>query len=150
MFQSCGGSGQVCAGGVSEEFCQTGVGNMCTSAYYQVGSQVFACASCSDTAECQKEADAACGPTIIDAGPPPDSEPADVGPVPDAPFFDAGNVTCTPHACGTMGQTMTFCESFDPSDTCIGAWFEVGGQIFDCNSCADCTTAAQEASQACP
>jgi hypothetical protein len=150
MAVGCSGSGQVCAGGVSEQFCQTEIGNMCTSAYYQVGAQTFNCASCSDTAGCQQEAEAACGPTLIDAGPPDDTGPADTGPLPDAPFLDSGNVTCTPHACGTMGQSMTFCESFDPNDACTGAWYEVAGQLFDCNSCVDCTTAAQQASAACP
>jgi hypothetical protein len=150
MFQSCSGSAQPCATGASMEFCQAGFNNMCTSAFYQVGNQTFPCTSCTDTASCQQEAEVACGPSIIDAGPPP----ADTGP-PDAPFFDApfddgGSVTCTPHACGTMGQTMVFCESIDPNNVCTAAWFDVAGQMFDCNSCTDCTIAAQEASKACP
>jgi hypothetical protein len=122
---------------------------MCTSAFYVVEGQTIPCASCTDTAACQNEAEAACGPTAIDAGPiPTDSGPP--GPPPDAPFFDAGTATCTPHSCGTMGQVMTFCESFDSSNVCTAAWFEVAGQTFDCNSCSDCTTAAQEASKSCP
>jgi hypothetical protein len=145
MFQSCGGSGQVCAGGESVQFCQAGFGNMCTSAFYQVGNQTFPCASCSDTASCQQQAQAACSP-IFDAGPPP--PPSDAEP-PDAPFIDGG-ATCNSRACGTMGQSMTFCESIDPSGTCTAAWFEVGGLVFDCNSCTDCTTASQEASKSCP
>jgi hypothetical protein len=143
MFQSCGGSGEVCADGASLEFCQAGFNNMCTSAFYQVGNQTFPCASCSDTAACQQEAQAACT-SIIDAGPPPQ----DVG-LPDVPIFDAG-ATCNSRSCGTMGQIMTFCESIDPSGTCTAAWFEVAGQTFYCNSCSDCTTASQEASKSCP
>ena len=145
MFQSCEGTGQVCDGGASMDFCQAGFNNMCTSAYYQVGNATFPCASCSDTSACQEEALNACGPSVIDAGPPPE----DVGPVPDAPFFDAG-ATCNSRSCGTMGQFMTFCESIDPSGTCTAAWFDVGGQTFYCNSCSDCTTASQEASKSCP
>jgi hypothetical protein len=146
MFQTCGGSEQPCASGASLEFCQAGFNNMCTSAFYQVGNQTFPCASCSDTASCLNEAEAACTP-IMDAGPPPE----DAGPVPDAPPpFDAGSVTCTPHPCGTMGQSMTFCESIESNNVCTAAWFEVAGQTFYCNSCTDCTTAAQEASKSCP
>jgi hypothetical protein len=33
---------------------------VCTAAYYQVGSQQFACASCTDTASCQMAAQMAC------------------------------------------------------------------------------------------
>ena len=145
MFQTCGGTGQVCAGGASMDFCQAGFNNMCTSAFYQVGNQTFACASCSDTASCQQEAEAACS-SIFDAGPPPppeDAEPAD------APFLDGG-ATCNSRSCGTMGQIMTFCESIDPNGTCTEAWFDVAGQTFYCNSCSDCTTASQEASKSCP
>jgi hypothetical protein len=143
MFQSCAGTGEVCADGASMEFCQAGFSNMCTSAFYQVGNQTFPCASCSDRAFCKQEAQAACT-SILDAGPPPD----DVQ-VPDAPFSDGGP-TCNSRSCGTMGQLMTFCESIDPGGTCTAAWFEVAGQTFYCNSCADCTTASQEASKSCP
>ena len=108
--------------------------------------QTFPCASCTDITACLQEAQNACGPSVVDAGPPP----FDVGPVPDAPFLDGGSQVCTPHACGTTGQSMLFCEDFDANNTCTFAWFESGGQTFDCNSCSDCTTAAQEASKACP
>jgi len=153
MSTLCGHQGgESCEDGAFMEFCQTEFGNTCTYAYYLVGNETFGCASCSDTAGCLQQAENACGPIVIDSGPPADviSPPDDVGPVPDAPFGDAGEAVCTPHACGTMGQTMDFCESFDTNNTCIAAWYEVAGQIFDCNSCSDCMTAAQEASKACP
>lgn len=148
MFQSCGGSGQVCADGASMQFCQAGFNNMCTSAYYQVGNQTFPCASCTDTGTCEQEALSACGSTIIDAGP-PDLGPPDEGP-PDSPFFDAGP-TCTSHACGTMNQFMTYCE-VDQNGVCEQAWYEVGTQTFYCANCSQsgCMMAAQQASAACP
>jgi hypothetical protein len=62
---------------------------------------------------------------------------------------DGGVPSCHSVPCGTMGQMETFCESLIGT-TCTAAWYTVGSQTFDCNSCTDCTTAAQEASKACP
>jgi hypothetical protein len=129
------------------EFCQAFFNNMCASAYYQVGNQTFSCASCTDTTMCLNEAQAACT-SIFDAGP-----PTDVGPVPDAPAPDAVAATCHSVPCGTMGQSMEYCEVDDgEGGGCTQAWYQVGSQIFDCTSCtqAGCQLAAQEASKACP
>lgn len=150
MSETCSGGGQVCADGASMQFCQTDFNNMCTSAFYQVGSQTFPCASCSDTSACAQEAQNACAISVVDAGPPDVVPPEDVGPVPDSPFVDGGP-TCTSHSCGTMGQLMTYCE-IDDNGTCTQAWYEVGPQTFYCASCtqAGCMMAAQQASMACP
>jgi hypothetical protein len=56
---ACAGAG--CGnGGGSIEMCTVTTNGLCTSAYYQVGSQQFACASCTDTTACQMAAQMAC------------------------------------------------------------------------------------------
>jgi hypothetical protein len=152
------GGGQVCGtthGACPITFCATQANGMCLSAYYQVGSQTFQCASCTDTQACLQEANSACqdaGP-VADTGPGFDVGPADVGPVTDVgPVGDAVGPTCTPHGCGD-GGTMLYCEIDNgPGGACTQAWYEVGAQVFDCTSCsqAGCQAAAQAASMACP
>jgi hypothetical protein len=56
----CSGSSQPCANGQFLDSCQNLDNGQCTSAYYQVGSQTFPCASCTDTTGCQQQATAAC------------------------------------------------------------------------------------------
>jgi hypothetical protein len=55
----CTGS-TTCTNGQMLETCLTLVNGVCTQEYYQVGNQVFSCASCTDTSVCQQEASAAC------------------------------------------------------------------------------------------
>jgi hypothetical protein len=152
-FTGCStGTGAVCANGGSIQFCETGFSNMCTSAYYQVGSQTFPCTSCTDTTSCAQQAQDACGPSEVDAGPPP----FDVG-VPDSPVFDGiggdGATTCHAVACpGDGGQTIEYCETDDgPNGACTAAWFAVGPDVFECTSCSQqgCQAAEQAAGAAC-
>ncbi len=79
------GGGQVCStsnGACPVTFCAMQANGTCTSAYYQVGSQIFPCGSCTDTQVCSQQAADAC----LDAGP-----VADVGPIPDVgPPTDVG------------------------------------------------------------
>lgn len=146
------GGGQVCStsnGGCPLTFCATQANGTCTSAYYQVGSQTFQCASCTDTQTCAQEAANACldGGPVADVGPIPDvGPPTDVGPVP-----DASGATCTPHPCGDGGQ-FEYCVIDDDAGTCTQAWFQAGGQVFDCTDCSaqGCMAAEQAALMACP
>jgi hypothetical protein len=55
---SCTGTG--CGTGGSIEMCTVSSNGVCSAAYYQVGSQEFACASCTDTTSCQMAAQMAC------------------------------------------------------------------------------------------
>jgi hypothetical protein len=55
----CTGSG-TCSNGQTLESCMTLENGFCTEAYYQVGDQVFSCASCTDTNVCVQEAKMAC------------------------------------------------------------------------------------------
>lgn len=154
---SGGIGGQACQtsnGACPITFCSTLANGTCGSAYYQVGNQIFPCASCSDTQLCLQEANDAC----MDAGPVADVSPlpdvsTDVVTVPDATPFDASGATCHAVACGTMGQSMQYCE-FDNGDggACTQAWYEVGTQVFACTDCsaAGCMAAEQAASMACP
>lgn len=51
----CSGSAASCANGESLESCQNlGANGQCTSAYFQVGTQTFACVSCTDLTSCQQ------------------------------------------------------------------------------------------------
>lgn len=59
MTTSCAGAGCGTGGG-SIEMCTVSSNGACTAAYYQVGSQQFACASCTDTSGCQMAAQMAC------------------------------------------------------------------------------------------
>jgi len=157
-FGSSSGGGQVCStsnGACPITFCATQANGTCTSAYYEVGGQMFSCASCSDTQACLQEATNACldaGP-VVDTGTPDFGPGTDVGPVPDGPFFDGGSPTCHAVPCGTMGQSMEYCEVDDgEAGACTQAWYQVGSQVFDCTSCsaAGCQSAEQAASMACP
>jgi hypothetical protein len=153
---SSGSGGQGCTtsnGACPITFCSTEANGTCSSAYYQVGNQIFPCASCSDTQVCLQEASDACvdGGPVADTGPGFDVGPADVGPVPDSPAFDAPGATCTSHACGTMGQSFEYCEVDEgEGGACSQAWYQVGGQVFACASCLDCQAAEQAALMACP
>lgn len=155
------GGGQVCNtsnAACPTTYCYTQTNGSCISAYYQVGSQIFPCASCTDTQLCLQEANDACmdaGP-VADVGPgpdvgPPDVVPADEGP-PDSPAIDASGATCHSVQCGTMGQSMDYCEVDDDAGVCTQAWYQVGAQVFDCTSCSasGCMSAEQAASMACP
>jgi hypothetical protein len=42
------------------EACETYDNGTCTGAFYQVGTQTFPCASCTDTAACERAASVAC------------------------------------------------------------------------------------------
>ena len=42
------------------QLCVAGSGSQCTGAFFQVGSQTFKCASCTDTTACEEQAAAAC------------------------------------------------------------------------------------------
>ncbi|HTQ45702.1 MAG TPA: hypothetical protein VMI75_23250 [Polyangiaceae bacterium] len=54
-------SGSQCSSGTNSiELCTVSSGGTCTAAYYQVGSQQFACASCTDTSSCEMAAQMAC------------------------------------------------------------------------------------------
>jgi hypothetical protein len=153
-----GSGGQGCTtsnGPCPISFCSTQVNGTCSSAYYEVGTQIFPCASCSDTQVCLQEATNSC----LDAGPVADSGPvADVGPGPDVGLpdvvFDApAGATCTAHACGTMGQSFEYCELDDgEGGACTQAWYQLGTQVFACTSCsaAGCQAAEQAALMACP
>jgi len=148
---SSGGQGCTTSNGACPiTFCSTDVNGTCSSAYYEVGSQIFPCASCSDTQVCLQEATDAC----LDAGPVADIGPADVGPVLDAPVFDAPpGATCTSHTCGTMGNSFEYCEIDDgEGGACTQAWYQVGTQVFACTSCSatGCQSAEQAALMACP
>jgi len=149
---SSGGQGCTTSNGPCPiSFCSTDVNGTCSSAYYEVGSQIFPCASCSDTQVCLQEATNAC----VDAGPVADTGLPDVGPgdvgLPDSPVFDASGATCTSHACGTMGQSFQYCEIDEgEGGACSQAWYVVGAQVFDCTSCTDCQSAEQAALMACP
>jgi hypothetical protein len=59
---TCTGSASLdagCASGQLLESCSTTTGST-TSCYYKVGSQQFACSSCTDTTSCAQAANAAC------------------------------------------------------------------------------------------
>jgi hypothetical protein len=135
-------------------FCENQTNGACSSAYYEVGGQTFQCASCNDLTSCAQAANDACldgGGPVVETGPPDVGPITDVGPVPDSPVFDASGATCTPHPCGD-GGSMEYCEIDDDAGTCTQAWFQVGGQVFDCSSCTSsgCQAAEQAASMACP
>lgn len=49
-----------CRNGGSIEVCTQDTEGACTATYYQVGSQEFTCASCTDTSGCQMAAQQAC------------------------------------------------------------------------------------------
>ncbi len=49
-----------CRNGQTLESCVTLDNGSCTEAYYQLGDQVFSCASCTDMNACQQEAKSAC------------------------------------------------------------------------------------------
>jgi hypothetical protein len=49
-----------CANGGSVEMCTVSSNGTCSAAYYQVGSQQFPCASCTDTTSCAMAAQMAC------------------------------------------------------------------------------------------
>jgi hypothetical protein len=53
-------SSTSCGNGGSIEICMVNSNGTCTAAYYQVGSQQFTCASCTDTSSCQMAAQMAC------------------------------------------------------------------------------------------
>ena len=149
---SGGSSGSICNssnGPCPISFCSTQVNGTCVSAYYDVGQQIFPCASCSDTQGCLQQATDAC----LDGGPVADVGPADVGP-PDSPVVDApAGATCTSHPCGTMGQSFEYCEIDEgEAGACSQAWYQVGGEVFDCTSCSavGCQAAEQAALMACP
>lgn len=56
----CTGSVEQCSEGRALEFCQDLLSMNCTAAYYEVGTQSFPCASCSDTLACANAASGAC------------------------------------------------------------------------------------------
>ncbi len=56
----CSGSTMPCANGQFLQSCTSLENGACTSAYFTVGTQTFPCTSCTDTASCQQQANAAC------------------------------------------------------------------------------------------
>jgi hypothetical protein len=151
------GGGQVCStnnGACPITYCETQTNGGCTS-YYEVGGQMFSCASCSDTQACLQAANDACldGGPVADIGPGPDVGPFPDVVVADVPVVDGASPTCNSVKCGTMGQLLTYCELDDgEGGACTQAWYQVGSQVFDCTSCSasGCQAAEQAASMACP
>jgi hypothetical protein len=56
----CTGSAASCTNGQTMQACLTLENGACTGAYFQVGTDTFPCASCTNTTACQQQAAAAC------------------------------------------------------------------------------------------
>ncbi len=53
--------GTTCPTGAGAlQLCTTSSGSQCAGAYFQIGSQVFNCTSCTDTTSCEDQATAVC------------------------------------------------------------------------------------------
>jgi len=49
-----------CSNEQAMQACQVLENGACTQAYYRIGTRMFDCLSCTDTASCQQQATAAC------------------------------------------------------------------------------------------
>ena len=132
-----------CGNGSTLSVCtQSAPNGACDGISYEVGTETFACATCSDCSQAAALASQACTNASADAGGGTTNPFGSTG---------GGSTTCTANQpCGTSGASYEECTSTSANGACTSVDFVTSdGQTFTCNGCSDCTQAAQDLTSYC-